>query len=215
IERNNQGGQVADRIGKDLGYDKVVCWGAKLAGRKNLELFGMISSRNTKIQACANARYYYSDRRSMILRDKASLDELFKDFVKQANDSWAAVSGKHDDRTMAMIWALMILHPEICEDFFTIEEYDDCGKIARVSALEDGTATFSNATSIYTNEQVDRIENSMLAPVGFNMFGSAQESEIGQLMADGWQFVSGGTPHNDPDRDISTDVWSTIDKYFG
>jgi hypothetical protein len=215
VERNNQGGQVADRLGKDLAYDKVVCWGGKLAGRKNLELFGMISSRNTKIQACANARYYYSDRRSLVIRDKPSLDELFKDFVKQSNDSWAAVSGKHDDRTMAMIWALMILHPEVVEDFFTIEETDACGKVSKLGPLDYGVSNFNNATSIYTNEHVDKIENSLLAPVGFNMHVSGQLSEIGQLMEDGWHFVGGSSPYQDPDKDISGDMWSTIDKYFG
>lgn len=214
VERNNQGGQVADRLGKDLGYDKVVCWGGKLAGRKNLELFGMISSRNTKIQACANARYFYSDKQALVIRDEDSLEELFKHFVKQNNDSWAAVSGKHDDRTMAMIWAMMLLHSDVCEDYFTIEEVDTCGKISKIGPLEFGE-TFQNATSIYTNEQVDKIEHSQLAPVGFNMFGASDISEINQLMADGWQFAGGSAPYDDPDKNISQDMWSTIDKYFG
>ena len=214
VERNNQGGQVADRLGKDLGYDKVVCWGGKLAGRKNLELFGMISSRNTKIQACANARYFYSDKQALVIRDEDSLEELFKHFVKQNNDSWAAVSGKHDDRTMAMIWAMMLLHSDVCEDYFTIEEIDTCGKISKIGPLEFGE-TFQNATSIYTNEQVDKIEHSQLAPVGFNMFGASDISEINQLMADGWQFAGGSAPYDDPDKNISQDMWSTIDKYFG
>ncbi len=213
IERNNQGGQVADRLGMDFAYDKVVCWGGKLAGRKNVELLGMISSRNTKIRAVANARYFYNDRNSVIFRNKASLEELFKDFVKQPNDSWAAVSGKHDDRTMAMIWALMILDKELCELYFNIDEIDDCGKPSVLTPLDIGVKLFENPTSLYTNELIEKIENSFLAPVSFGSF-SQQLDEVSALEADGWEFVS-GRPLNDPDRDISGRDWETIDRYFG
>lgn len=213
IERNNQGGQVADRLGLDFGYDKIICWGGKLAGRKSVELLGMISSRNTKIRAVSNARYFYNDRGSVVFRNKASLEELFKDFVKQPNDSWAAVSGKHDDRTMALIWALMILDKDICELYFNIEEFDDCGKPSVLNPLDIGVKLFENPTSLYTNELIEQIENSLLAPVSFGSFAQGLD-EIASLEADGWEFVN-GQPYNDPDRDISNQDWETIGRYFG
>jgi hypothetical protein len=119
IERNNQGGQIADRLGYDMGYiNKIISWGAKLAGRKNTQLLGMVSSRNTKYNAVANARYYYNDKMVVEFRNEDSLNEVVKDFVKLPNDSWGAISGKHDDRTMALIWALMVLHDDIIDQYF-------------------------------------------------------------------------------------------------
>ena len=207
IERNNQGGQVADRLGKDLAYPKIVNWGTKLAARKSLELLGMVSSRNTKYHAVANARYYYSDKAVILFRNQHTLDELFKDFVK-VNDTWQAASGKHDDRTMALVWALMVLDPEVCERWFSIEEVDDCGKPLKISPLDHGVSFFENPTSIYTNEQVEKIENSNLSPVSFGG-GSEQTDEISGYLADGWTFLGGRSANHD-NQDYDND----FDKYF-
>lgn len=217
IERNNQGGQVADRLGLDYGYDKIVCWGGSLAGRKNKELLGMISSRNTKIRACANARYYYGEKGVVVFRNGDSLEEIYKDFVKQANDSWAAISGRHDDRSMALIWALMILDKELVEDYFTVDEYDKYGK-PLVLIPHDDMKQFSNPTSLYTNEMVEKIENSHLAPVVFGATSHAIE-EIDDLLRDGWVFV-GGSPHQNPDQAWTDEKWQSyerldMNKYFG
>jgi hypothetical protein len=215
IERNNQGGQVADRLGFDFGYAKMVNWGSKLAGRKNLELFGMVSSRNTKYYACSNARYYYSDKGAVILRNEQALEELFKDFVKQPNDTWGAISGKHDDRTMALIWALMVLDKDLCERWFTIEEFDDCGRPLKIIPLDHGVKYFESATSIYTNEQVARIEQSRLAPMVFGG-GTEQIEEITQLENDGWSLLGGGSmPYLDPNRTFNDSQWDSYNRLFG
>jgi hypothetical protein len=176
----------------------------------------MISSRNTKIRAVANARYYYGERGVLVFRNDDSLEEIYKDFVKQANDSWAAIAGKHDDRTMAMIWALMVLDKEIVDDYFTVEEYDDCGKPA-ILAPHDDMQTFSNPTSIYTNEQVDKIENSNLSPIAFGSVGHSIE-EIDGLLNDGWVFL-GGSQNQNPNQNWGEDQWQSYErldanKYF-
>jgi hypothetical protein len=214
VERNNQGGQVADRLGNDYGYPKMVNWGSKLAGRKNLELFGMVSSRNTKYYACANARYYYNDKGAVIFRNEDSLEELFKHFVKLPNDSWGAISGKHDDRTMALIWALMVLDKDLCERWFTIEETDSCGKPKKITPLDLGISYFENATSIYSNEKVERIEQSRLAPIVFGG-GTEQMNEIEQLKADGWELLQGTMPHIDQSRTFTPDQWDAMKRIFG
>lgn len=213
VERNNQGGQIADRLGLDLGYlDRLVSWGGKLAGRKNQALLGMISSRNTKIHACANARYFYSDKMAVQFRNQESLDEIVKDFVKYPNDTWAAISGRHDDRTMALIWALMILDKEIVDNYFSVDEYDKFGKPSKISALDYGIKLFENPTSLYTNEEVDGIENSQLAPVSFGMDTMANE-DIADLQAQGWRFAN-DEPYRNPDHEISKDDMRAIDKWF-
>lgn len=213
VERNNQGGQVVDRLGLDMGYmDKIVCWGSKLAGRKNTQLLGMIASRNTKYNAVANARYFYNDKMVVQFRNKDSLQEVFKDFVKLPNDSWGAVSGKHDDRTMALIWALMVLHDDIVEQYFVVDEYDDCGKPSKITPSEILYRSFEPATSIYTNEYVDGIENSQIAPIYFGTI-TQQASEFSDLQADGWVPLNGDAFYG-MDYGMSQAQSDFISKYF-
>lgn len=212
IERNNQGGQVADRLAYDYGYGKLVSWGGKMAGRKSTQLIGMISQRNTKYNACANARYYYSDAQAVVFRNKNSLEELFKDFVK-VNDTWQAISGKHDDRTMALVWALKVLDKDIVEEYFILDEIDTCGKAVKISPLDNGITYFESPTSIYNNEMVERIEESLLNPVVMGALDFGEVDEISALKADGWSFI-GGDHYSDPRRNISKESWDTIDKWF-
>lgn len=213
VERNNQGGQVVDRLGLDMGYmDKIVCWGSKLAGRKNTQLLGMIASRNTKYNAVANARYFYNDKMVVQFRNNDSLQEVFKDFVKLPNDSWGAISGKHDDRTMALIWALMVLHDDIVEQYFVVDEYDDCGKPSKITPSEILYRSFEPATSIYTNEYVDGIENSQIAPIHFGTI-TQQASEFSDLQADGWVPLNGDGFYG-MDYGMSQAQSDFISKYF-
>jgi hypothetical protein len=212
IERNNQGGQVVDRLGLDMGYmDKIVCWGSKLAGRKNTQLLGMIASRNTKYNAVANARYFYNDKMVVQFKNEDSLNEVFKDFVKLPNDSWGAISGKHDDRTMALIWALMVLHDDIVEQYFTVDEYDDCGKPSKLTPNENLFRSFEPATSIYTNEAVDGIENSQISPIYFGT-STQQASDFADLEAEGWVSLGGSIPSGY--RELNDNETAFFDKYF-
>jgi hypothetical protein len=211
IERNNQGGQVVDRLDRDFMYEGIVSWGAKKAGRKSTELLGMISARTPKYYACANARYFYNDRESVVFRNDHSLEELFKDFVK-VNDSWQAVSGKHDDRTMALIWALMVLDKELVDLYFTVDEVDKCGKVTKITPIIDTYRKEKNFTSIYTNEEVEFIEHSNLMPVSFGNFNAGQQ-DMADMMEAGWEFPE-GSPHYNPSQHISSEQWELLEKYF-
>jgi hypothetical protein len=213
IERNNQGGQIADRLGYDMGYiNKIISWGAKLAGRKNTQLLGMVSSRNTKYNAVANARYYYNDKMVVEFRNEDSLNEVVKDFVKLPNDSWGAISGKHDDRTMALIWALMVLHDDIIDQYFSVDELDDCGKPCKISPLDYGLTYFENPTSIYTNEQVEGIENSQISPIYFGS-SNQQMDDIGALELEGWTRAD-GLSMGGFSRTMTDYETAFMDKYF-
>jgi hypothetical protein len=213
IERNNQGGQIADRLGYDMGYiNKIISWGAKLAGRKNTQLLGMVSSRNTKYNAVANARYYYNDKMVVEFRNEDSLNEVVKDFVKLPNDSWGAISGKHDDRTMALIWALMVLHDDIIDQYFSVDELDDCGKPCKISSLDYGLTYFENPTSIYTNEQIDGIENSQISPIYFGA-SNQQMDDIVALELDGWTRADGSSISGFG-RELTDYETAFMDNYF-
>jgi hypothetical protein len=80
--------------------------------------------------------------------------------------------------------------------------------------LDFGIKYFESATSIYTNEQVDRIEQSRLSPMVFGGVGEGVE-EITQLQMDGWKFVGGAPPYVDPSQVFSDDQWDSYSRVFG
>ena len=215
IERNNQGGQVCDRLVNDFAYEKVVSWGAKKANRMNV-MNGIISHTNTKHSAVLNQRYFINEIRVVTFRSINTLNE-FKDFVRYPNGTWKAKGGKHDDRVMAFIWALMMLFNEITELYFEIDELDDYGKPLKISPYDHGIKYFENPTSIYTNEQVAKIEHSNLSPMAFGAFGEADDEMLG-LFAEGWVPLNGAMPHIDPRRSMSQEQyesWGRIENWRG
>ena len=52
-------------------------------------------------------------------KEKQQIEEL-RNFVRYPNGTWKARGGFHDDRVMAMLYALFILEKEITERFFEI-----------------------------------------------------------------------------------------------
>lgn len=210
IERNNQGGQVCDRLAMDFAYEKVVSWGAKKAHKT--QQFGVLSHTNTKHAAILNQRYFINEMRNVTFRSINTLNE-FKTFVRYPNGTWKAKGGEHDDRVMAFVWALMILFNEITEIYFELDELDDYGKPLKISPYDFGVKYFENPTSIYTNEQVNKIENSNLSPMAFGAFGEGDD-EMAGLMADGWQYLNGQSPFVDPSRTISQDSHDAMNRWF-
>ena len=211
IERNNQGTGVCDTLANTHMYQNLVSWGAKEAHKNKQN--GMISHINTKYKAVENQRYFVNEAQSVVFRNIDTLKE-FKTFVRYPNGSWKAKSGEHDDRVMAVVWALMALYKDITELYFEIEEYDDCDKPLRIKPIDQGLHQYRSATSIYTNEEVAKIENSNIAPMLFGGYGGAAVSDMAELEAAGWALPDHSVFSN-PERNISSDQWAAMEKYFG
>jgi hypothetical protein len=184
IERNNCGAQVVDRLAFDLGYTKVVSYGAKVAGRAKPQM-GMIAHTNTKGAGVRNMRYFVNELRTVTFRDIDTLKE-FKDFVRHPNGIWKAKSGYNDDRVMSCLWALFVLEKEITERYFDIVEVDEHGKPAMITPIDYGVALFEDPTSIYNDFEVIGENNAFLSPVVFGMGDSEQLAEIEWLQQEGW-----------------------------
>jgi hypothetical protein len=211
IERNNQGTGVCDTLANTHMYQNLVSWGAKEAHKNKQN--GMISHINTKYKAVLNQRYFVNEAQSVVFRNIDTLKE-FKTFVRYPNGSWKAKSGEHDDRVMAFVWALMALYKDITELYFEIEELDDCDKPLVIKPIDQGLHQYRSATSIYTNEEVAKIENSNIAPMLFGGWGGAAVSDMAELEAAGWALPDHSVFSN-PERNISSDQWAAMDKYFG
>ena len=211
IERNNQGTGVCDTLANTHMYQNLVSWGAKEAHKNKQN--GMISHINTKYKAVLNQRYFVNEAQSVVFRNIDTLKE-FKTFVRYPNGSWKAKSGEHDDRVMSFVWALMALYKDITELYFEVEALDDCDKPLVIKPIDQGLYQYRSSTSIYTNEEVDKIEHSNLSPMLFGGSGSTMMNDMAELEAAGWELPDHSVFSN-PERNISSDQWAAMDKYFG
>lgn len=184
IERNNCGAQVVDRLAFDIGYEKVVSYGAKVANRVKPQM-GIIAHTNTKYKGVMNMRYFINDMRNVLIQDVETLKEL-KDFVRYPNGTWKAKSGYHDDRVMSLMYALYVLEKELTERYFEILELDDHGKPCSVAPMDYGVSLFEDPTSIYNDFEVVGVNNTYMTPIVFGMGDSEQISEVEQLKQEGW-----------------------------
>jgi hypothetical protein len=107
----------------------------------------------------------------------------------------------------------MILFNEITEIYFEIDELDDYGKPLKITPHDYGIKYFDNPTSIYTNEQVERIENSNLSPMCFGAFGEGDD-EMSILIDEGWHPLNGGMPYVDPSRSMSQEQYDAMNRWF-
>jgi hypothetical protein len=187
IERNNCGAQVVDRLAFDIGYEKVVSYGAKAALRGRPQM-GMIAHTNTKYKGVMNMRYFINETRSVTIQDLDTLKEM-RDFVRHSNGTWKAKSGYHDDRVMSFMYGLYILEKEITERYFDIMELDDHGKPMIIEPMDFGVATFENATSIYNDFEVVGLNNPYMTPIVFGMGqgGTEQQTDMELLEQEGWK----------------------------
>lgn len=151
IERNGPGAQIVDRLMTDFAYQNIVSYGLKLARRGSV-VHGMISHTNTKYKCVTNMRHYVNNCMSVKINDIPTLEE-FLDFIRFPNGSWKARSGKHDDRVMALCWALMILDKEIMSKYFDIVREDDFGKPAEFIAQDYGVTPFLSESSLYVKKE--------------------------------------------------------------
>jgi hypothetical protein len=209
IERNNQGTGVCDGLANQHVYPNLVSWGAKIASKNPQN--GMISHQNTKHRAITNHRYFFNEQKSVTLRSIECLKE-FKSFKRHDNGTWKAESGEHDDRVMATVWCMMALYKEITEMYFEIVELDDCDKPKSIKPIDMDLHRYRPTTSIYTNEEVPRIEHSGLMPVSFGYFNQGT-SDIADMMAAGWEFPDGAI-YADPSKNIPHEHWELLEKYM-
>lgn len=151
IERNNCGAQVVDTLSNVYGYENIVNYTPNRS--QQIDRPGVIAHTNTKYKGVMNMKYWLTEAYSVELRDNQTLEEL-KTFVRYPNGTWKAIQGIniHDDRVMALIWALMILETNITEQFFEVIEYDKNNKPLMIQDLNYGTRQFSHGLSTYTNE---------------------------------------------------------------
>lgn len=134
IERNNCGAQVIDALFHKHFYDRMVSC-SKLANTgsfSNTRHIGVLSHNNLRFAGVANMRYWLNTLQVVTLNDIDSIKEL-ETFIRYPNGTYRKKNDNfYDDRIMALVWTLFILEPEICQQYFQIEEFDDQGKPLKI-----------------------------------------------------------------------------------
>ena len=127
IERNNCGGQVIDALKHVHYYHNI----AEYTPDNNInpDRLGIYSSTPCKYQGVINMRYWVNSLRVVTVNDIALVQEI-ETFVRYPNGTWKSKPGEylHDDRIMALVWALFALETSIAQKYYEITAYDTRGK---------------------------------------------------------------------------------------
>lgn len=130
IERNNCGAQVIDALHYTLSYEKIASFSklsntGSYASTRNL---GIFSHNNLRFEAISNMRYWINSLQSVMINDLDTIQE-FETFIKQPNGIYRKRNDRfHDDHVMALVWGVYMMQPELCQQWFTIQEHDTQGK---------------------------------------------------------------------------------------
>lgn len=136
IERNNCGAQVIDALYYKHNYEKIASYTKiseqdKYNKTRNL---GVLSHTNIRFDGIQNMRYWVNHLQCVHINDTQTITE-FETFVRQPNGFYRKKNDNFfDDRVMALVWAMFILEPELCQQYFTIEEYDLQHKPLRIKS---------------------------------------------------------------------------------
>ena len=188
IERNNCGAQVVDQLRSQFNYENIVSYGAK-AGEGSYTRLGIYSHTNTKFKGIATMRYYINEVVAVKIRDIKTLLE-FKNFVRKDNGTWGAAegSGLHDDRVMSMVWALILLDPDLTSRYFEILDYDKNRHPLRVKSLDYGVRVVNDPTKSITSS-VEASNNVLPILINPHKGMTDIDDEMETLQAAGWKAV--------------------------
>jgi len=127
IERNNCGAQLIDALFHAHKYEKLVSY-SKISEQDRYNKtrnIGVLSHTNIRFDGIQNMRYWINHLQTVSVNDDATISE-FETFVRFPNGKFRKKNDMFfDDRIMALVWALFILTPEICQEYFSIVDLDD------------------------------------------------------------------------------------------
>jgi hypothetical protein len=186
IERNSMGGEVINFLtGRPYNYERLVSYSSDET--VDYEKGGIYSSTNVKYAGVSNFRYWLNSLRAVNVFDLATIQEL-ETFVKYPNGTWHKRPGEGllDDRVMALIWALFILHTPIAEGVFEIIKYDERGKPLKIKKNYYDDDNYYGLKQ-YRHDYGD--EDFVPAFVGKKSSYDDTNPEMEDLVLDGWKLL--------------------------
>ena len=190
IERNKEGGQVVDAMSQVHQYDNIIHYTMKSDKRGVYQNLGIFCHQNSKYTGIMNMKYFIEHLEAVKIFDIATIKE-FETFIRKENKTWGAKKGHHDDRIMALIWALILLEKDIAEKYLEVQEYDETGKPCRIL---DPNQEISNISFYNKNEGFAPYAKTanMPPPVFFirgNGVSNYRETDMESYTTNGWTFL--------------------------
>lgn len=137
VERNNCGGQIIDNLFHKHFYEKIVSC-SKLANTgsfSNTRHLGILSHNNLRFAGVANMRYWVNFLQVVYINDTDTIQEL-ETFIRYPNGTYRKKNDNfYDDRVMALVWGLFALEPDICQQYFQVDEFDEQNKPLKLSKM--------------------------------------------------------------------------------
>lgn len=185
IERNNMGAEVVSRIMTDYNYTNLVDWSYKNDGTETRR--GVITQTASKDKGVANLRYWLHEAKRTIIYDEETLMEL-RAFVK-VNGKWGARDARiHDDRVMALTWALVGLHRDIIQNHFKVLEYDMAHRPKKIDYISGKIERSFNMPKPEAGETRVMSYDPFLMDIGGNA-GEQGNRAIAALESQGYKIV--------------------------
>lgn len=194
VERNNCGGQVIDALFYKHQYEKIVsCSKISQTSNPTTRNLGILSHTNLRFSGIANMRYWINTLQAVKINDIDTIKEL-ETFIKYPNGTYRKKNDNFfDDRVMALVWALFILEPEICQQYFQIDDFDNQGKPSLLSDI----GYWDKNEQLYGAKELSNSE--IIMPTSFSSFTdkpstifSNSEFSTEESEKDVWDFLSEG-----------------------
>lgn len=138
IERNNCGAQVIDALFYKHYYEKLVSCSklSSVGSTATTRHIGVISHNNMRFASIGNMRYWVNTLQTVKINDLDTISEL-ETFIRYPNGTYRKKNDTYfDDRVMGLVWALFMLEPEVCTQYFEIQEHDEQNKPLVISSLD-------------------------------------------------------------------------------
>jgi len=197
IERNNCGAQVIDALHYKHNYEKIVAY-SKISEQDKYNKtrhMGVLSHTNIRFDGVQNMRYWVNHLQTVHINDPQTITE-FETFVKQPNGTYRKRNDNfYDDRVMSLIWALFILEPEICQQYFEIVDFDMQHKPSKIKP----NGYWENIAEFYELKQLDKTATIVPKPLtAFPALGVTMkdlesadkyEADLDELLEMGYEFL--------------------------
>lgn len=202
IERNNCGAQVIDALVHTHNYEGIIKYTPSMGtftekvDKENR--LGVFAHTNSKFNSMSNFRYWMNVLRCVKIHDKLTLNE-FKTYVRHANGIWKKQSDNYlDDRVEALIWAIFVLDTKVIEQYYEVIQRDGNGKPLKVMPFNfDPTQTnVPKLDQVYNKLSKGKVKEEIIPrnPSFLGSNRSSGNSEMDDLMSEGWKPVGNGQP---------------------
>ena len=196
VERNNCGGQIIDNLFHKHFYEKIVSC-SKLANTgsfSNTRHLGILSHNNLRFAGVANMRYWVNFLQVVHVNDMDTIKEL-ETFIRYPNGTYRKKNDNfYDDRVMALVWGLFALEPEICQQYFQIDDVDEQNKPLKLSKLyydevdpKQYTLKELSVTGNVTNIGGEEVEKYVPLMSDVDINRALDKEDYWDLINNGWQ----------------------------